>query len=91
MLQHITKLIAENEISQLKYYFELFQAYKTDLVFQANLHKLKGLVFLLMSRNDPKLPDVALKTFQEAKLMFSKLQELNKNSGIAQCCLGQAL
>jgi hypothetical protein len=59
MLKHITKLIAENEISQLKYYFDLLKNYKDDKVFLANLQKLKGLLFVLMSRNGQLLPDIA--------------------------------
>jgi hypothetical protein len=59
MLKHITKLIGENEISQLKYYFDLFQNYKKDQVFIANLQKLKGLLFVLMSRNGLMLPEIA--------------------------------
>ena len=51
--------------------------------------KLKGILFLLLSRNENTLTDVAYKTLEDAKQNFIDINivENKKNLGVAQCCL----
>jgi hypothetical protein len=74
MLRYITNLIAKNEIQELKYFIYLLQDFHADPTFLANLQKLKGLLFVMMSRNELTLPDIAYKALEKAKQMFIDLK-----------------
>jgi hypothetical protein len=85
MAKKVCSMIANNEIMDLKYFIYLLEDFKDDRVFCANLMKLKGILFVLLSRNDSQFAKVAFNTLEKAIKLFKDLNafQICENLGVA--------